>query len=258
MDNNRRKIAFLISGESRDSYIGTGQDQRIYNSHKQHIFNDELQNNYDYDVYIATDNTTHDKCLNVFGSHLKEIILVDSNKVELVRGLSKGVEYQFHKLYHAWQLMYKNGLHYDYVVRLRPDVIIYHDFPPFLFSLDRKLEQEIIFAWDMLYVGRYDIMRHICNHYNHLFTNHSQLQIYQFEHNGLMKYNRYYNEWNMNLQIPELQLCESAMQYITLKGKSITNSLIDGKIDLQIRNDPRHYKNNNYPDDYYSRDNIQN
>ena len=63
MEKRRPKVAFLISGQSRDSYIGTGADQRIYQSHKQHIFNSELEDNYDYDVYIVTDNTTYEKCL---------------------------------------------------------------------------------------------------------------------------------------------------------------------------------------------------
>jgi hypothetical protein len=255
MEKRRPKVAFLISGQSRDSYIGTGADQRIYQSHKQHIFNSELEDNYDYDVYIVTDNTTYEKCLNFFEKHLKKIKNIDQNEVKIKEGLV-GTNNQYHKLYIAWKLMEETGLHYDYVVKLRPDVIIFHDFPPFLLSLDKKLEQEIIFSWDVIFVGRYDIMREICNIYNTLYRPYSPVR-YNFKHNGLMTYKVYYIDWNA-VHTPEVQLCECAMAYITAKGKSITESLIDGKIDFQLRNESRHFTNNHHPNDYYSRDDIHN
>jgi len=79
----KSKIVIVLTGQLRTNNccFGDDKDNIVSDSFKTYFINDELKNNYDYDIFISTDKIDIEKTLNYFGKdHLKNIFTSDDNK----------------------------------------------------------------------------------------------------------------------------------------------------------------------------------
>ena len=75
------RIAFLCSGQLRKSSLTTDEhsDERVLQSFREHLFNEELRAFCEYDVFMSTDPTLHvAKTQEFFGEHLKNIHMYET------------------------------------------------------------------------------------------------------------------------------------------------------------------------------------
>lgn len=255
----KKKVAFIITGQIRENQLGyhVNPFQDILSSHSKYIFSQEFKDNYDYDVYIVVDNIDEAKCNDFFGKHLKGVICLDkqhhyipSIQFSTCNSGCYNASVSFFRAKLAWKMVEDSGIKYEYVFKMRPDVVLFNDTFPSFKALDMIPNRQIYFVWDICAVGRYDIMKFYCNMFDNLGV--TVKSNFVFENNGLMSYTTYYsNDWKY-LAIIETQVCEILMKYVVDKGLSIDEALKDSRIDFTLgRRDFTHHKNNKFPLDYY-------
>jgi hypothetical protein len=64
-----KKIAILFTGESRINGLSNNEiiTETILDSYKKYFFTDSFIENYDYDIFIITDDINIEKILEFFG-----------------------------------------------------------------------------------------------------------------------------------------------------------------------------------------------
>lgn len=255
----RKKVAFVIVGQIRENSLGfcANPFEEILESHRKHIFSDKFKKRYpDYDVYIVVDNVDEQKCRDFFGQHLKGVVSMDTGNYDMPR-----ISYSYYNTgcYNAsmsyfrakiaWQMVEQSGIQYDYIFKMRPDVVLFNDTFPCFKALDELQQRQLYFIWDICSVGRYEIMKYYCNLFDNLTitTKHN----FEFENNGLMSNNIYYSiDWEW--QTIEIQVCENIMKYVVDNNMKIDEALKDSRIDFTCsRRNFTHHKNNKFPLDYY-------
>jgi perosamine synthetase len=243
----KKNVAFIISGQSREiDFI----------NHSKFIFTKELNTFYNYDIFIVVDNIDKKKYFDYFGDKLKSIICTDTDifidEYCNINNIKKNLIhtnllFSSFRTKIAFKLMEKEGKQYDYIVKMRPDLIIYNNILNNLKLLDILPNRQIYFIWDMCLIGRFDIMKYFCNLYNNLPVEEKENNL--FIHNGLLDYDNYKN-WSV--KTPETQICELLMKYIKNNNMSIDESLKDSHINCSLVNrNFTHHGNNNFPDNYY-------
>jgi hypothetical protein len=240
----KKNIAFIISGQFR------GYDLE---NHSKFIFTEELNTLYDYDVFIVVDRVDKQKYYDYFDDKLKSIFCTDTDTTDIDN--NKIIENNIHhnlllssfRTKIAFKLIEKEGKKYDYIFKMRPDVIIYKNIVNNFKLLDILSNRQIYFIWDMCLIGRFDIMKYFCNLYDKLPVEEKTSNI--FIHNGLISYDNYKN-WPINA--PEIQICELLMDYLKVNNMSIDESFKDSHINCSIYNrNFTHHENNKFPDNYY-------
>ena len=254
-----KKIAFVIIGQIRENSLGFCESpfEEILDSHRKNIFSEKLNERYpDYDVYIVVDNVDEHKCREFFGKHLKGVLSMDNGNYNMPRinysYYSQGcynASMSYFRAKIAWQLIEQSGIQYDYIFKMRPDVVLFNDTLPCFKALDDLPQRQAYFIWDICSVGRYDIMKLYCNLFDHLgLTTKNKLHV--FENNGLMKYD-VYQLWD-SVYVIEVQVCEILMKYVVENGMIIDEALKDSRIDYTCsRRNFTHHNNNKFPLDYY-------
>ena len=247
---NRKKIAILITGEIRTNSLGKGTNTSFVDTFKKNILNEDILNNYDVNIYFVSDKTDVKKTYEYFGEYLKDLLelsfqdideplnlnlLIDNyldyynyrknspEKFPIVAHSRESQVYTFYKLYAAYTLMKKyeskNLFKHDYILRLRPDSIINSNLYNDLILIENN-DYEILFAWDVAYLGKYDIISHICNlifiygKYNYGETIHDV----NYTKNILMTTDINYldlaeKKWSCWSESPEVQLLEHVIDY---------------------------------------------
>jgi hypothetical protein len=245
----KKNIAFIISGQFK------GID---FINHSKFIFTEELNTLYNYHIYIVVDKIDKKKYFDYFGDKLKSIFCTNTdicldeeyniNKIKSNDNIIiKNLLISSFRTKIAFKLMEKERKKYDYIVKMRPDLIIYNSIINNFKLLDILPNRQIYFIWDMCVIGRFDIMKYFCNIYDKLPI--EEKSNYIFNHNGLISYNNYKN-WSINTF--ESQICELLMKYIKDNNMSIDESLKDSHINCGIASKNfTHHGNNNFPDNYY-------
>ena len=151
----------------------------------------------------------------------------------------------------AWKMLEESGIKYDYVFKMRPDVLLLNDTLPCLKSLDINIKRQIYFVWDVCIIGRYNIMQFYCNLFDRLSdVEHSTR--YPFEHNGFLSHNVYYGNNAWSIYTAEKQVCNNLMYFAYINDMNIDEALKDSRIDFSLsRRNFTHHRNNGFPSNYY-------
>jgi len=174
------RIAFLFSGQSRTNILSLNQINHtaITDSWDKYIFNTDLKEAYDYDVFITSDNMDINKTCAYFGKdHVKNIHLLDidwylhrpttiipnsdifMSLYQIPHGYQRypNLVHQSYKMYDCLNLMKHSGIQYDYIVRMRFDIVLHHNIKD---CLDRVAmgPVELIDYSEMCIIGKYDVM----------------------------------------------------------------------------------------------------
>lgn len=165
----------------------------ITNYMKRNIFNEYMKNNFNYDVFISSDNINIDRTKEFFGDNLKNICLtkkswIDPNNstpdfylkevntkilpIEYFLNLYDSYDltncdsfkyqvYQFYRLLTCFNLV-EDYTKYDYVLKIRPDALYNIDFSKIIEYLNNNNECQLVAITDLFAIGRNNIMKHYC------------------------------------------------------------------------------------------------
>jgi hypothetical protein len=252
---SKPRVAFLFSGQSRTNMLSLNPTNHsvITDSWDKYIFHADLKEAYDYDVFITSDNMDIDKTFAYFGQdHVKNIHLLDIDwylhrpttvipDINIFMSLYTtpngyqrypNIVNQSYKMYDCLNLMKHSDNHYDYIVRMRFDIVLHHNIKD---CLDRVASGpvELIDYSEMCIIGKYDIMCWV----------HSLLL-----HNG--KYNQYKNRflgWPVARALPddyhrwkyshEAQASEHIRNYY--KDKDVEEKVLNMDLSRLMRRDGR-------------------
>lgn len=171
------RIAFLISGQSRTNGLGLNPTKHsaILDSWDKYIFTNEFKANYEYDIFITTDNLDVSATLEYFGpDRVKNVHLMDTDyymkSVTVIPPVSEylhsykipcgfmcypNMVHQLYKMFDCFNLMKEEGLPYDYIVRLRFDIVLHHDIMDCLAKLNMV---EMVNYSEIFFLGKYECM----------------------------------------------------------------------------------------------------
>ena len=273
-----KKIAILITGLMRTNSLADGTNTSFETTFKQYFLNNEITDNYEVNIFLVTDKANDVKVYNYFGNYLKGFVMQDydnhddildssncvkkylecynyrknnPDKFPIVAHPRSEVMYISYRLYFAYLLMNnyenKHNIKYDYIIRLRTDSSfrqIYNSIK----ILDDDNNKHILINWDLGFLGRYDIMVHICKlifkygEYNYGEIKHDELIVSKL---GCAIYLNLSKNWNCWSESPEVQLFEHILNYIyekNLDSNAIENcSFVDIFSDRHtgVSNDPK-------------------
>ncbi len=187
---NKPKIAFCIVGQVRTNSCVSdySQDEYMKEFWDNNIFNTELKENYDYDVFISCDkNINIEKTKSYFGNHLKNIHIINDdntdseyymvpikNKLPSLDDMFKNNEKyknkdnyfinsisQYYKLYDSYNLLENNSNinNYKYIIRMRFDILFDYDIINILNDINNDLTSELYIFWEIFSIGKPNIMK---------------------------------------------------------------------------------------------------
>lgn len=145
----KKKVGILFTGQIRSNSLNPNYtyDNYILESICKYFLNCEFKQNYEYDVFISTDDIDVHKAQEFFGPNLKNINITEKNwyltpiqqaphsyeqcimkyKCKNINGFQSHEQslYQYYRLYVCYHMLkaYSNNT-YDYIVRIRLDAII--------------------------------------------------------------------------------------------------------------------------------------
>jgi hypothetical protein len=192
----KKRIGFICSGQIRDNSLNPNQinDNVILESFKNNLLNDEFISKYDYDFFISTDYIDVDKSIKFFGDNLKNINITEdkwylskltnpindfdyyfNRFIELTKNyknfiLHEHSMFQYYRMYSAYMMLkdyqIKENIHYDYFVRIRPDIRIMQDIN-FIFNLLENTNLKIVLEHEQLCILKPDLeeMFDLVKHY---------------------------------------------------------------------------------------------
>jgi len=246
-----KSVAFLIAGQMRsDAFQSDGDSHSVLEHFKKAIFNEELQQNYTYDVFMHTDTAKEEHVKNFFAGHdvtiQCEMDPVVRNDFDYSNSQPcynvKNLLTMFYRLQKCWQMMTKE---YDYAVRLRPDVEYSGNLVESLRELDANEEHQMFTVWDVGYVGRYDLMKTVCNHYDTLYRSISRKNVFEPVF-GSYRRSRQDVTLASEVHIPEFQLSECIMQYFEKHGIRLDRIAPSKMFARSITWKPGHYAGHGY------------
>lgn len=248
-----KKIAILISGKMRTNSLANGPNTSFETTFKQYILNNQITDNYEVNIFLVTDKANDEKIYNYFGNYLKGFVMQDydnhddildssncvkkylecynyrknnPDKFPIVTNPRIEVMYIFYRLYFAYLLMNnyenKHNIKHDYIIRLRSDLFFKQNIYNYIKILDDDNNKHVIFNWDWGFLGRYDIMVHICKlifkygEYNYGEIKHDELITSKI---GCANYLNLSIQWaSCWSESPEVQLFEHVLNYIYEKN----------------------------------------
>lgn len=270
----KKNVAVLISGQSRSNVLGGGNNEGFINTFKKHLCNNEVFQEYNINIFFVTDKINKEKTIEYFGENLKGLLQLscetidEESEIDLNKLIENYLEFykyrksnpekypsttcskegqvcKFYKVYLAYRLMIKyekiKNIQHDYILSMRPDVIINDSFLNYIKPLENN-NLELYFNWDAAYLGRYDIMSHICKlvfcygkyNYGDIKHNVEYTRRILYPNNPNSGKNELvdYLNWNTELwpgweESPEVQLVEHTLDYI-YKNNIDFNKLLTG------------------------------
>ncbi len=219
----KKKVGIIISGQIRANSLNPDftHDSIILDSIKEYFLNEEFINEYEYDIFISTDQIDVDKSKEFFGENLKNINLTESNwymnnqeiqinqfeyyynKYIKITEKYEGYEfypnavYQYYRMFVAYTMLKKYQLDtnskYDFFVRIRPDARLTQNIVPIFKLLDEN------------------------NKY--LFIEHEQLLIFNPELEDIFKLIEHYGEYTENIETKK-----GIYMYLTAGGDLLANN----------------------------------
>jgi hypothetical protein len=265
MTNNlKKKIAFIFSGEIRCNPLNHNCNNRkesIKSSYANYIFTDKFKDNYDYDVFISTDDLNLTNTYNFFGPNLKNVHLFDTNfySEEIESNIPKIAYYlekynsinflnfnkydnsihQYYKLFDAYNLcknyQKKNNISYDFIVRSRLDTEYDNNLIGCIEYLEQNKNCKLLGVWDIFAIGKNDIMDIYCSCIDKNYGNYFNPERKNFN-NSIISCSNYCNLLNNDSYIytwrfaPEIQLFECLFEYCDKN-----NLLIDETINTCLK-----------------------
>jgi len=246
-----KKIAILISGQIRNNSLNNGDNYIFENAFTEFILNKKTTDNYEINVFFVTDESNKEKVQNYFGSYLKGFTMQNHDNCNDILSFSEcekkyleyynyrksnpdkfpivtlpriSVIYIFYRLYFAYLMMIeyenKHGIKHDYIMRMRPDTCCVQNLYDLIKLLENDNKKQILLSWDHGFIGKYDIMVHICKlifiygKYNYGEIKHSEAisTIFNFSDINYLKLAE--KLWKCWSESPEVQLFEHIINYI--------------------------------------------
>jgi len=182
----KRKVVFLFSGNARTFPFNQEPSKRsaaILESYNKYLFTESFKQNYDYEIYITTDNLHLEDTIRYFSeNHIKNIHLLNNDYYLTTNSDTKNIEYylnkynekdwsqhdkhegsihQHYKILDCYQMAKKDNHNSDYIVRARMDTEMTKDLQELITMLDTS-ELEIVIDGDLFAIGSPDIMEWYC------------------------------------------------------------------------------------------------
>ncbi len=198
----KKRVGILFSGQMRANSLNPNytKDTIILDALSKHIFNQEFNDKYEYDIFISTDVIDVEKTKLFFGSHLKNINIteqkwflspINADLQDYENYHNKFISrnfgdytyyphalYQYYRMYISYLMLknyqQENNIEYDYMMRIR---------------LDARIMQDINILFDYLETTNKQI-----------FIEHEQLMIIKSEHQNVFKLIEYYGSYDENVR----------------------------------------------------------
>jgi hypothetical protein len=190
----KKRVGIIYSGQMRSNSLNSDykEDNIILEYTSKHFLNTEFQEKYDYDVFFSVDTIDISKAKEYFKDHLQNVHITESNwylneieeKIpEFASFYDKYLQidfqgytnhshllYQYYRIFCGYKLLKdyekKENICYDYLIRIRPDLIIMQDIMPLLDILETTTKQ-IIMEHEHLYILTRDFEKvfHLIEYY---------------------------------------------------------------------------------------------
>ena len=233
----KKRVGFICSGQMRDNSLNPNQinDNIILESFELNLLNNEFKSKYDYDFFISTDCIDVNKSIEFFGDNLKNINITDNKEylfhlsnepedfydyfnkfIETTKNyknfiLHEHAMFQYYRMYLAYMMLKdyqkKENIHYDYFVRIRPDI---------------RIMQNVMYLFELLENTNLKVI-----------TEHEQLCIIKPELEKIFELVKYYGEFNQ-MSIPTKRVY---MQFYNAKKGLSKDFPIDYKNHENFLND---------------------
>jgi hypothetical protein len=241
----KKHVGIIYSGQLRGNSLNKNftKDDKVLEATNKFLFNEEFKKNFTYDVFFSVDDTIDiDKAKDFFGENLKNIHITENdwymNSIDDTipsfsyyyekycqidfKGFAdhKNEIYQYYRMYCCYNMLKnyqkKNNITYDYLVRIRPDILLMQDTMQ-IFNLLENSNKQIFIEHEQLCIIKYeleDIFRLIefCGKYNKPIKD--KMSIYLYLSAGLDEPSSEY----IYRFCPEYQFVEHI--YYTLKKKN--------------------------------------
>ena len=258
----KKKVIFLFSGQSRRSPFSIknkeGRCLEILNSYNKYIFTQEFKSKYNYQVFISTDDIHLSDTINYFSiENIGNIHLLDTNyyyknicsKVKDVSFYLNSYNkkdfgvcwkynnsiYQHHKILDCYNMI-RNSEQFDnvdYIVRLRFDIKINKDISSLITKLETNSNLQIILSWDLVAIGKPEIMDCYCTGLENNYGNYHYNVIIPKELPVMKDYHIIdKNRWTY---APERQLFEMLFEYCNNNNLDINNAIFHSEFAIIMR-----------------------
>jgi hypothetical protein len=141
----------------------------------------------------------------------------------------------------------KHNIKYDYIIRLRTDSFFKQNIYNSIKILDDDNNKHILLSWDWGFLGRYDIMVHICK----LIFKYGEYNYGEIKHDNLFTSkigcDNYLNlsktTWPCWSESPEVQLFEHILTYVY--EKNLNSNAIEKYVFVDLFHDGHNVFENN-------------
>lgn len=252
----KQKIAIMLTGQMRTNGLSNdSNDTIILDSIKKYLLNNTFKENFEYDVFISTDQIDINKTKEYFGNNLNNINLTEKNwyynpisvevesyeyfynkYLDIIKNKPEynsyiGPFYQNYRIYCCYKMIIDNeektNTHYDYYIKIRPDSIITQDFTQLMLLIINS-NKKICMEHDHIII--------VNNEYKDIFKFIHFIGLYQFNiHNDDKMFKHLFPPWqydiceeqNYNLYFfcPERQLIEY-IRSLANENKELLNKKI--------------------------------
>ena len=221
MKNNikmKKRVGIIYSGQMRSNSLNPDykEDTVILESTIKHLLNPEFEEKYNYDVFFSVDTIDIPKAKEYFKDHLQNVHLTESDwymyKIEeTIPDFSSFYDnylqidfkgyvnhshalYQYYRMFCGYKLLKdhetKENKYYDYLIRIRPDLIIMQDIMPLLNILETTTKK-IIMEHEQLCILTRDFEKvfHLIEYYgiyNERFDPKNSMRIKHFFQNKIL------------------------------------------------------------------------
>ena len=257
-----KNLCVLITGQMRTNIL-SGEElttKDITDHMNLNIFNDYMKDNFNYDVFIASDSIDIEQTKEFFGDKLNNVCLtkkswIDPNNstpdfylkeidrkippIEYFLDLYETYDltnydsykyqvYQFYRLLTCFNLV-EDYTKYDYILKIRPDIIYKSNFSEKFEYLNNNDECQLIGITDLFAIGRSDIMKHYCELVYKFGSYNKDLKNYNIIDDNLIE-SIFFNDpdtkrWAFS---PEIQLACHLYEYCETNKLNISNVLKKG------------------------------
>jgi hypothetical protein len=152
----------------------------------------------------------------------------------------EGSIHQHYKIYDCFNLLenYTSIYEYDYIIRLRPDLIFDYDISEYIKYLDKNINVHILTRWDFFAIGKPDIMKYYCCSLKNKFgtynfdTNVDDIDSIEICDSDTTFFSGKYKDLKINnphiwTYAPEIQVFETLLEFCDINGLDINKSMKD-------------------------------
>jgi len=253
----KQKVVFLLCGESRCNPLSFNKNPNsdILTSLSTFIFTEEFKKQYDYTIYISTDDIHLENTISYFGrEHISNIHLINTNYylkpikthipnsshfLNIYNTYPNPENYrryptsilQYHRLLDAYNLFKNDSCDCDWIIRMRWDCIFSVNIMDILKTFENNPKQEIVTSHDHFAVGKKNIMNVYCNTMLHKYGKYKFDSRTHTPVNLLCQLDKTYppDDLNMWTYAPEIQLFETLFEYCIINSLDMESALIPMK-----------------------------